>query len=345
MRLNLKSRFGQATRSALRDRSVVALALTVAAVGGIFLVRCRSKPTMTPDQYWAMKASWRNCADVVLTGDSRVNIGANPQAMRPALPGRTILNFGFFGNGYTADYLHRARGVLRQDGSRIIVLGITPISLTSHTQSDNNFVQAMKDFEAQKKRWAAVTDLLAWLRVPAPPLTIEKAFRVSDDLQAEIDVLAEPMTFENAVNSMVHWNKRSHTNDYRPDGWMEVQSTRDDYRAELNDYEAMFKSDKTQPAVIDGLLKQVRQWRKEGVRVYAFRVPTSDEMFALENRISGFDEQAFTAGLKDAGGVWIAMDQRAYHSYDGSHLRYDAAIRMSQDLAAKIAAAEAAPGR
>ncbi len=313
------SRFGRTIRNALRNRSVVALVLTAAAVGGIFLVRHQSKQTMTPDEYWAMKASWRHCADVVLTGDSRVNIGASPQAMRPALPGRTILNFGFFGNGYTAEYLQRARSVLREDGSRIIVLGITPISLTSHTQSDNKFIQAMKDF-ASGKRWG-----------------------LADDLQAEIDALAEPLTFENAVNAVVHWNKvQSHSNDYRPDGWMEVQRKRGDYTTVLNDYAAMFENDKAEPAVIDRLLEHVRQWRKEGVRVYAFRVPTSREMYDMENRSSGFDERTFTAGLERAGGVWIAMDQTAYDSYDGSHLRYDDAIRMSRDLAAKIAAAEAA---
>jgi hypothetical protein len=322
MHPDLKSRLGQATRTTLRDRSVVALLLTAAVVGGIFLSRRDSKPTMYPDQFWAMKAAWQHCADMVLMGDSRAYIGVSPEAMRQALPGRTILNFGFSGSGYSQEYLQRARSVLREDGSRIIVLGITPHSLTSGALNRNGFIQTMKDF-GSKKEWGA-----------------------AEDLRASLGVLAEPMTFENAVNAMVHWNKvRPHTNDYRPDGWVSVQKMRDDYGQVLKDYIAMFENDKAQPAIIDGLLQQVRQWRKEGVRVYAFRVPTSPQMYALENRISDFDEKGFSSGLEQAGGVWISMEQTAYHSFDGSHLRSDAAIQLSLDLGRKIAASEAAGTR
>ena len=319
---DLTSRFGKAMRALLRDRSVVALLLTAAIVGGIFLIRHQRKTTLFPDQYWAMKASWEHCADVVLAGDSRMNMGACPEAMQQALPGRTILNFGFFGTGYSPEYLQRTRNVLREDGSRIIVLGITPHSLTSSALVNNGFIQVMRDF-GPGKGWG-----------------------VAEEVRAAIDVLSEPVTFENAVNAMVHWNKnvRSHTNDYRPDGWMEVRKMRDD-TSQVDDYEIMFKSDKTQPAVIERLLEQVRQWRKQGIHVYAFRVPTCPQMYALENRLSEFNEQTFTAGLEQAGGAWLSMNQTGYHSFDGSHLRFDAAIQLSQDLARKIAAAEAAIGR
>ena len=322
MLLNLTSRLGQ-VRTVLRDRSVVALLLTAAIVGGIFLARHQKKSALHVDQFWALKASWEHCADVVLTGDSRVYIGLSPEAMRQGLPGRTILNFGFSANGYSKEYLQRARNVLRPDGSRIIVLGISPNSLSIKAQGNNGFTQVMKDFGSQKE-WGAAADL-----------------------RTAVYVLAEPLTFDSAVSELVHWNNyRPLTFDYYADGWMRAHKMQDDYGDVPIIAAGLLKSDKkAAPAVIDGLLEQVRQWRKEGVRVYAFRVPTSPEMYDLENRLSEFNEQTFTSGLEQAGGVWIPMDQTTYHSWDGNHLRYDAAIQMSQDLARKIAAVEAAQNR
>ena len=317
---HLTSWLGQ-VRTALRDRSVVALLLTTAIVGGIFLARHQRKSSLYADQFWALKASWENCADVVLTGDSRVYIGVSPQAMRQALPGRTILNFGFSANGYSAEYLQRARNVLRQDGSRIIVLGITPRSLSFRCLADNGYTQVMKDF-GSSKGWGAAAGL-----------------------QTTMCVLAEPLTFENAVSELVHWNNaRPPTFDYYADGWMRAHKMRDDFGDSLNVYAAGYENEKERPApaVIGALLEQVRQWRKEGVRVYAFRVPTSPQMYVLENRLSGFNEQTFASGLEQSGGVWIPTEQMIYHSWDGSHLRYDSAIQLSLDLARKIAAAEAA---
>jgi hypothetical protein len=323
MPLNLTSRLGQ-VRALLRDRSVVALLLTAAIVGGIFLARHQRKSSLYVDQFWALKASWENCADMVLTGDSRVYIGVSPEAMRQVLPGRTILNYGFSANGYSPEYLRRARAVLREDGSRIIVLGITPRSLSFRCQGNNGYTQVMKDFRLSKG-WGAAAGL-----------------------QTTMYVLAEPLTFENAVSELVHWNNaRPSTFDYYADGWMRAHKTRDDFGDSLSVYAAGYENEKERatPAVIDGLLEQVRQWRGEGVRVYAFRVPTSPEMYALENRLSAFNEQSFASKLEQSGGVWIPTDQMIYHSWDGSHLRYDSAIQLSLDLARKIAAAEAARNR
>jgi hypothetical protein len=48
---------------------------------------------------------------------------------------------------------------------------------------------------------------------------------------------------------------------------------------------------------------------------------------------SGFDEKTFVVRFEAAGGIWLNLDQTAYHTYDGSHLREDAAVELSGDVA------------
>jgi hypothetical protein len=70
------------------------------------------------------------------------------------------------------------------------------------------------------------------------------------------------------------------------------------------------------------------------VEVLAFRVPTTVQMEAIEDEMSGFDEDAVARGIEDAGGTWITFENRfGYFSHDGSHLHYKAARSFSRDLA------------
>jgi hypothetical protein len=59
-------------------------------------------------------------------------------------------------------------------------------------------------------------------------------------------------------------------------------------------------------------------------------------MVALEAERSDFDEPAFAEAFERAGGAWLRFSG-SYHSYDGSHLREDAARALSRDVATVIA--------
>lgn len=83
-------------------------------------------------------------------------------------------------------------------------------------------------------------------------------------------------------------------------------------------------------------MDQTRQWTAQGIRVYAFRVPSSLAMVALEDQMSGFDEATFVEQFKAAGGIWFSIPLEPYHSYDGSHLTKQAALQLSADLARLI---------
>jgi hypothetical protein len=83
-------------------------------------------------------------------------------------------------------------------------------------------------------------------------------------------------------------------------------------------------------------MDQTRLWNSRGIDVYAFRVPSSQAMVELENQMSGFDEAAFVEQFTSAGGIWFSIPLEPYHSFDGSHLTKQAALKLSADLATLI---------
>jgi hypothetical protein len=132
-----------------------------------------------------------------------------------------------------------------------------------------------------------------------------------------------------------------HRCEYFADGWMGSVLDPPRPREALDNVPNRYDDNRISPRIVRDLLTAVAGWSRAGIKVYAFRLPTNAEMVALENKWGPFDEGAFKARFEAAGGRWLAVDQNAYPTYDGSHLYRDAALRLSRDLAAAIAAVEA----
>ncbi|MBN2212546.1 MAG: hypothetical protein JW709_14205, partial [Sedimentisphaerales bacterium] len=221
---------------------------------------------------------------------------------------------GFNGNGFNPEYFQAANEVLDpQSSHRAVLLAVTPHSLTLNASHINQFVEArdMSRFER-----------FCTLR-----------------LSAMVDFF-EPMSFRDAWFGLCPGVKSSHSlREYFPDGWVASDRTPESHR-EVRAYEKIFATHRVDPEVVAHLLEQVRSWSRAGVTVYAFRMPACDQMIELENTAGGFDEAGFVRSFKEAGGVWLAVNLTAYASYDGSHLRREAAEQFSDDLGCLIAAAQ-----
>jgi len=119
------------------------------------------------------------------------------------------------------------------------------------------------------------------------------------------------------------------------DGWVSVVKPIDPSFS-LGEYRLAFMNNPVDAEIMNTLISQVEEWARSGVKVYAFRPPTTYDMVAMENELSGFDEGEFRLRYETAGGKWIEVDQCAYLCYDGSHLHRDGAVAFSHDLAKKI---------
>ena len=312
----------KATRfNPLKERTLIALVIAAAIWTTLDARRFHvvQRDGLHEDAFWALKADWRDGeADLVVAGDSRVLTAVSTEAMRPYLGDRRIINFAFLGVGYGPDYLDAVRAALDSGADRpTILLGISPRSLTEGACTQKWFGPRYEQHTLQRYLLRHSSAILQFAR----PMD-------HSDLMITLG-LAGPPAKRNFLR-------------YHADGWQSAD-TNQPHDDALKEYRTKFDPDDEGPVsqcIVDGLIEAVQRWRAEGITVYAFRTPSSAEMVEMEDDISGFDEMDFVERFTVAGGTWLAIDQDAYASYDGSHLDVRSAPVFSQGLARTVAACE-----
>jgi hypothetical protein len=270
---------------------------------------------MAPEAYWAMKNGWRGCADLVIAGDSRSYKSLSPAILRERLGPLRALNYGFAGNGYTAEYLRAVGELLAPNAPRkVIVLAINPGSLTRSACANNGFLDARKP---QPTRNSAVDQLAARLhrfaavRLKGVPSLFVKDSRLS----------------------------RTFYNHFHADGWVGADSRPEMPEEALPIIRESLHDNPATPEAIGRVLEATRSWSANGIRVIGFRPPTNLETERVEDQLAKFDEDEFRLAFERAGGRWVTVAREGYLTYDGSHLREEAALRFSRDFAPLLAEA------
>lgn len=294
----------------MTDRMVATLVLAAILMVVMGSLRPDKTPGLYPKQYWATKIQWENCADGVITGDSRALMAVSPEELEAVLGYRHIRNYGFGANWYSREYMEATEALFFKDAeNRAVFMGITPHSLTHRDTVMGHFLE---------------------LRT----MSGQDAF-----LDAHFGALVnffEPMSFRDAMQGLFPSLAPTHTvKDYRADGWVKVHKQPLELD-EVKRYRKLFEDRQVCEDVIDTIMEFVEKWESEGIHVYGFIVPSCEQMVKVERELSGFDEDAFVAAFKKAGGTWIATDVSKYECIDGSHLQDTGAIQFSQDLALLI---------
>ncbi|MDA7609813.1 hypothetical protein N8669_00960 [bacterium] len=292
-----------------RIRFVATLAITVALLGFI----SSRLPTESKyqggrkSQFWREKRSWSNCADIVISGDSRSYRGIIPAEMQYGNESNLdILNFGFSAVAFTEDYLVATKEVLKDNGARIILLGITPNSLTLGAARENGFTQTSQDLAAQSVAAPAFAPILEALSPMHPRSFLNAVFGIQEN-----------------------WRTRDgYYQDFQVDG--SIPSTR---VPEVPDsatpfYEELFSNNQVSEELIRDLLTFVSECSNSGIAVFALRVPTSEEVYNIEERESGFDQENFVKQFEFAGGEWLNIPTTGYQTYDGNHVHSNSAATL-----------------
>ena len=140
----------------------------------------------------------------------------------------------------------------------------------------------------------------------------------------------KPVTFmQEEVNGNVKIDRIFHS-----DGWIETNRTKN--RSSIQSLKEDFQKSPVSQEMITELLKQVKQWRDQGVSVFGFRMPTSFEMAKIENEVGHFDEEILRTRFQDVGGKWLSFDPAKYAWDDGHHMTPQSAKVFSIDLAEAI---------
>jgi hypothetical protein len=258
---------------------------------------------------WIFKTHSQQTYGCVVCGDSRVYRGVSSSAIDRKLEGKDVFNFGYSSGSFSSFMLDRIEEKLDRDHERpILALGITPYSLTPRASKDEHFKQEL----ARKKEEIIEALYLGPIKKIFQPVNLEPILRKKNNL---IDTL--PVY---------------HQEPYYNQGWIASWKIPANPKAALAEYVKDFENNKVSGQMVDSLIARINKWTHDGIQVYGFRPPTTVEMVALENNLSGFDEASFVKRFEDAGGVWFNFSVTDFESYDGSHLTKASAIKFSEKL-------------
>lgn len=293
------------------DRTYKTLLLASVLITAMGLLRPNKLLGMYEKRFWATKITWRDYADVVITGDSRVLGGISPGRMQKTLTDRRIVNYGFASNLYVPEYLDGVEETLkRQSDKKTIILGITPHALTEDPDITDQFIE----LKSLSKR----------------DVFIDIHF-------AAVMSFFNYMSFRDVMLGIFPGLAKSHTRkELFADGWLAYSKNPPGEKKELKNYRRIYQRCQISQKMIENLMDYISMWTKSEIKVYGFLVPTCTQMVELEKKLSGFNLAEFEVAFKEAGGIWIQIDQTAYESFDGSHLQRESALELSQDLATKI---------
>ena len=274
------------------------------------LVRVRART----HRFWVEKTFAESEYDLVVLGDSRVYRGVSPEELEKALPGLKALNFGYSSAGFTEILLNQGRAKLSSTADpRIIVLGISPWSLTAKAGENSHLKQELSRSFSERLERVYLSSLRASFSSMTP-----------SSLRQNLQARPKP--------PKVLYHQIHHSN-----GWVESWKVPPNPREQLTAYIENFSKNLVSASIVNELVRQTESWIEEGILVFAFRLPTTSEMVALENKHSGFDEEQIRTRIEASGAVWIDVAEGDYESYDGSHLDRKSARRLSQKLGEKIA--------
>lgn len=255
------------------------------------------------ERFWIKKTHKNNSKNIIVCGDSRIYRGVSTEKLI-ASSGRkfTGINFGYSSAGYSEKYLDLALSKFDKDGEhKILILGITPHSLTKEACINEQLTGFLKmsNFEVNKKLYLYPVTEFFPARKPS-----------------EIKV-----------------TKNNYVQKFNADGWVASYKINANPEEALTSYKKTFSKYKVNSEVVNRFLVKIKEISsKKGITVIAFRPPTSVKMRRLEDEISGFDELYIRKQLKDMGVRWVTFNNSDYESYDGSHLHYKSAEKLSRQL-------------
>jgi hypothetical protein len=272
-----------------------------------YLLKSMVEPV--PDTFWFDKIDAGAVFDIVLLGDSRTLRGLSPQIIGERLDNAQVLNFSFSGNALDPLMYEQVEARLAPESAySAVVLAITPHSLTPNAALNEDYLSIMQ-------RWQHQIGFEAFAN--------------------QLDQFLMPITFIDLGTTFTGniFNLSYYYQTVEPNGWLASNLIPPDPNRALKEYATIFDNNQVSTELVQAMVDQAQTWVQKQICVFALRIPSSIALENLENERSGFDEEDIQKRLEATGVNWISFPKDNYFSYDSSHLREDAAVRLSEDLA------------
>jgi hypothetical protein len=221
-----------------------------------------------------------------------------------------ILNFSFIKGGLNPEiYALTAQRLSPTSAQPIVVMGITPLALTPLAGQNTYYHKYLEKPPYESFLFLHLSPVLVFFS-PITPETLFEHLKLTSPTDNHVVI-----------------------KEYHDDGWIASRYSQDDPDSAKVIYNNVFTDNQVSEEYVHELIAQTQQWTQEGILVFGFRFPSTEQIATIEDEQSGFDEAALKADFVNSGGIWINVPDGAYRSYDGSHLHKEGAIEFSVDLA------------
>lgn len=262
-------------------------------------------------KFWIEKTHTKTKKNIVVIGDSRIYRGVSIQFLIKGIndPNLTGVNLGYSSTGFTMEYFDFILERLDMNAeNKYLVIGFSPWAFTNEAAENGHFHQYnnMSSLDVFSELY-----LNSYLKNYKP-----------------FDIIY-PSTNSNQtdfIQSNTYFEK--HTSN----GWIASYRTDFDSTRALESYTEEFTREKVQQKMIQNLIIRLKELKEKGVEIIAFRPPSTSQMEQLENTLGQFDEEYVKDELQKIGGHWVSFKSSDFVSYDGSHLHYKSAEKMSVQL-------------
>jgi hypothetical protein len=273
------------------------------------LLKLNTSNNMLKESFWAHKVTADSVYDIVAVGDSRVYRGIDPETIEAQyfkLKGSKIkaLNFGFSSAGLEPYILEKAKALLKHDGKRMLLIGISPNSFIESSQENGH----LKKIESQDAK-----DL--WIKKNIyPELYMFRRYAISDFVK-----------YKRKEFYLEKFNLNS--------GFVGSSKLPYDSTASINQYSRQLKANKIDTVAVRVFLETLQKLKAEGIRIVAIRIPTTERMRILEDKLTSNFCQDLFIKIEAEGIECINVQDSNIHSYDGSHLDEKSAKLLSIKIA------------
>lgn len=259
------------------------------------------------DQFWYSKTFAKSEYDIVVCGDSRIYRGISIKDLKKPLPNQIeAINLGYSSGGLSSEYLKFAVSKFNKKAKKkILVIGVTPHSLTKEAFKNEALHEKMNIAPAQNFRFRYLSSFLKSFSPYKP-----------------IDLISH--------------KKDNYLEEYMPGGWIASSYIIPDSTYAWESYRKTFTEYQVQQKQVNSFLSDLKQYKNQGIKIVAFRPPSTFGMRQLEDSLSKFNENQLKTAIKELGGVWIEYRDGDFSSYDGSHLAKKSAKKLSRFIGLKI---------
>jgi len=266
-----------------------------------------------------LRHEWRQCADVVLVGDSALGWGLHPEVIEDELHGAyRVVNFGYLNISLLNDaYMAGAEAVLDpRTPHRTMIVGITSSNVSLLSAQNHRFEREARDIAAAR-------------RAGHPP-------SVDLDWHDELDLRLRPRGLCGLLWNLCSSGSRQPIgyNGHLPvfTSWHDETARIPEEIDTLSPEEPVYDERTVEP-----LFRRIHELHQRGIDVIAYVAPDLPAIAAVSGP-RGYDPAWYERQLRGAGAVVVAYPPDLT-TFDGVHLDPPSARRFSHALGRVVAAA------